>query len=316
MKWSRRQLLQLFFGSTILASSRQFPAFAKDTALLKGEAIFERILSKARSGKWSLLPIGELTGRIAIELEGTPYVGHTLEVSIDREVCTVDLEGLDCVTFFENALCLARVLKKHHGSASQMSSLLIDEVTFTRYRSGVLDDYTSRLHYTSDWLFDNERKGVVKILADLPGAEPFVQRVGFMSEHPAAYPQLAAHPEFLPKMIEIEKNINSRALKFVPLERLAGVESFLKTGDIVAVCTNSPPGIDVVHTGLVYVTKDGIVHFMDASSSKSKMKVLLEPGSLSNALNWSKSITGAMFARPLEPTPKNHTKERKRKDSV
>ena len=83
------------------------------------------------------------------------------------------------------------------------------------------------------------------------------------------------------------------------MPKLAGVEPLLKTGDIVGVCTTEP-GIDIAHTGLVYRDEAGVPHFMDASSSKSKMRVTIEPGPIGGALNWSKKLTGAMFARPVE----------------
>ena len=86
----------------------------------------------------------------------------------------------------------------------------------------------------------------------------------------------------------------------IPMDKLKGAEPLLQTGDIVGVCTTAS-GIDIAHTGLVYVDENGVRHFMDASSSKSKMKVTLETGPISETLNWSKKLTGAMFARPLEP---------------
>src|SRR2546423_5484627 len=88
---------------------------------------------------------------------------------------------------------------------------MLAEVTFTRYRGGKLGDFTSRLHYTTDWFVDNEQKQVVKILVpDLPGAEPFTQKVGIMSQHPENYRQLKAHPELVPTIAKLEDNINSR----------------------------------------------------------------------------------------------------------
>jgi hypothetical protein len=48
------------------------------------------------------------------------------------------------------------------------------------------------------------------------------------------------------------------------------------------------------------VDDKNVPHFMDASSSKSKMKVTLEKGPISKDLAYGKN-TGAMFARPLEP---------------
>jgi len=141
----------------------------------------------------------------------------------------------------------------------------------------------------------------VKILApDLPGAQPFTQKVGIMSEKPANYRQLAAHPDLIPAIKKFEDQINSRSLKFIPMDKLAEAQSHLQTGDIVGICT-SEPGIDIAHTGLVYKDDAGVPHFMDASSSKKKMKVTFEEGPISKAFNWSPKLTGAVFARPLEP---------------
>jgi N-acetylmuramoyl-L-alanine amidase-like len=98
----------------------------------KGQDIFTRIVDKARSEKWRALRIGELIGKIAMELKETPYVGFTLEVSKDMERCVVNLTGLDCVTFFEDSLCMARMIKRGKHSPED----LIKEVQFTRYRGG------------------------------------------------------------------------------------------------------------------------------------------------------------------------------------
>lgn len=273
-------------------------AFAEATAQIqnfKGEDIFRRIVDKAAAENWKKLPIGELIGKIAMELKGTPYVGFTLEVSQDVEACVVNLQGLDCVTFFEDSLCMARMIKKGKSAPED----LIAEVQFTRYRGGKIGDFTTRLHYTTDWFVDNEKKGVIKILApELPGSEPFTQKVGIMSHHPENYRQLAAHPEIVPTIRELEDKINAYSLKYVPLDKLAVAEPLLQTGDIVGVATKAE-GIDIAHTGLCIKDDQGIVHFMDASSAKRNMKVTLETD-ISKCLNWSPKLTGAMFARPLE----------------
>jgi hypothetical protein len=261
----------------------------------KGQDIFTRIVDKARSEMWKALPIGELMGKIAMELKDTPYVGFTLEVSKDAERCVVNLTGLDCVTFFEDTLCAARMLKRGKNSPED----LVNEVQFTRYRGGKMGDFTTRLHYTTDWFADNETKGVVKILTpELPGAEPFTQKVGIMTQHPENYRQLATHPELVDKIRAMEEKINARSLKYLPMEKLEAAEHLLQTGDIVGVAT-SAEGIDIAHTGLCIKDEQGIVHFMDASSSRRSMKVTLEP-EISKCLNWSPKLIGVMFARPLE----------------
>src|SRR5438045_9150843 len=92
---------------------------------------------------------------VAMELVGTPYVGFTLELDKDREVCSVDLKGLDCVTFFEDTLDFSRMLKK----GGRTPAAMLAEVTLTRYRGGTLGDFTSRLRSKPDRMYHNEKKG-------------------------------------------------------------------------------------------------------------------------------------------------------------
>lgn len=303
---SRRSFLGKCFTVATAIAASELPALALplpklasgsaiDSTEFKGKTVFYRLVNKATSKNWQSLPMGELIGKLAHELEGTPYVASTLEIYPDREVCSVNLLGLDCVTFIETTLALARMLKK----GGRKPEDLLSEIALIRYRNGTTGDYSTRLHYMSDWLADNTNKSIVKPLDQLPGAVPFTQKVGFMSTHPASYRRLISQPEQVEKIKKCEEAINGRSLKYVPLNKIATVEPLLKTGDIVAICTRQA-GLDVVHTGFVYRTADGIAHFIDASSSKSKMKVTLESGPISGSLHWSKNLTGVMFARPLE----------------
>ncbi|HWD41677.1 MAG TPA: N-acetylmuramoyl-L-alanine amidase-like domain-containing protein [Fimbriimonas sp.] len=290
---NRRQLLT---SAGAVALGARFGAAAQaPLSSFKGQEVFEKILSRAREEGWAGLPIGERIGKIAISLLGTPYVGHTVELDDDREYCVVNLRGLDCVTFFEDSLDIARILRKRKPT----QKALIDEVRFTRYRGGVQGDFTTRLHYTKEWIGDNVRKGVVQDLTpDLPGAEPFTQRVGFMSAHPDSYRQLKSNPDLIPAMREMERKVDEIQTSYLPLPKIAQAEHLLKTGDIVAVTTNTP-GLDVAHTGLCYRDEAGVLRFLDASSKRSSMKVTLDKR-LSEALDWSDSLTGVLIARPLE----------------
>ncbi len=297
---TRRQVLRLgwlgalgFLGSSALGMSAGL--MQEQLERFDGEDVFTRIVNKAFGENWNALRIGELIGKIALELKGTPYVGFTLELSKDKEYCVVNLKGLDCVTFFEDSLCLARMIKRGKRTPGD----LLAEVRTTRYRGGRMGDFTTRLHYTTDWLVDNETKGVVKILTpELPGAEPFTQKVGIMSQHPENYRQLVAHPELLQAIRQVEDRINVRSLKYLPMDRIEAAEHLLQTGDIVGVTTTAE-GIDIAHTGLCIKDEQGVVHFMDASSARAQMRVTLEP-EISKCLNWSAKLTGVMIARPLE----------------
>lgn len=301
---SRRSFLNLSARVTfgVLGAAAIRTALGDSTvsqlSAFKGQETFDRLIKKARAGKWRELPIGECMRHVAMELEGTPYVGFTLELDKDNEICSVNFTGLDCVTFFEDTLDFSRMLKR---GGEPTPDAMLREVLFTRYRGGRMTDFTSRLHYTTDWMFDNQQKGVVKILTpDLPGATRFTQKVGIMSAKPNGYRQLAAHPELVPRIKKIEDEINAREeTMFVPMDKLPEAQSMLKTGDIVGIATTEP-GIDIAHTGLVIVDEKGVPHFMDASSMKKKMKVTFEPGAIAESLKGSPKHNGAVFARPLE----------------
>jgi hypothetical protein len=292
----RRRFIKFLCCIWLISSA--LPSIATESLInpFKGEDVFDRILQKANEGHWKKLPIGDLMGKIAMELGGTPYVANTLELSPDTEACSVNLKGLDCVTFFESTLGFARMLKRGGRTPED----LLREVSFTRYRGGTVGDYTTRLHYTIDWFFDNEKKHVVKNLSNLPGSETFHKTIDFMSQHSESSIQLKAHPELIARIKQTEDEMSKRKMKFVPLDKLSKAEPMLQTGDIVGIVTDTP-GLDISHTGLVVRTADGVVHFMDASSRKGVMQVTLEQGPLSQTLARNKHAIGAMFARPLEP---------------
>jgi hypothetical protein len=260
-----------------------------------GLHVFERIVDKADAHGWRDLSMSELMGNIALEFIDTPYVAYTLELDDHKEIPSCNLEGLDCVTFFESTLDLARMLKLG-GSDSRD---LLKQIEFTRYRGGRPSDYTSRLHYTTDWFYDNAKKGVIHDLTpELPGAESFTQQVGFMSAHPDSYRLLKANPQLVPKIKAMEDEVNARPKSYLPLEKIAGAQHLFQTGDIVGVCTTHK-GIDIGHTGICFRDTAGELHFMDASSLD--MRVTLEPRDFSLDFRWSKANTGIILARPLEP---------------
>jgi N-acetylmuramoyl-L-alanine amidase-like len=265
----------------------------QDAKVFEGPEVFDRLVTHARERRWSELPIGARIGAIGMALRQTPYVASTLELYDDREVCSVDFRGLDCVTFFELALAFARMLKR--GERTQ--DALLSEVTFLRYRGGQLTDYASRLHYLSDWFWDNQAKGVARLITqELPGAARFTRRVSFMSTHPAAYRQLKASPEQLAKIALSEAEINARATYYVPKEKVATAQWLLATGDIVGV-TTTIEGLDCAHSGLCYRDEAGVPKLLHASTTRNA--VILDED-LATYVASVRTHSGIMVARPLE----------------
>jgi hypothetical protein len=282
-----------FMNRRIFTSSLLFSIPFIPTVLFADEAPkkFSDIVSLAQKQGWASLPIGEVVVKVGTQLKGLPYVGGTLEG--EPEVCKVSLSGLDCVTFFETSLCLARCIKKGKTAYNDF----LQEVTFTRYRDGKLTDYTSRLHYTADWILNNEEKKVVQnITPSLKGNKPFPNfGVGFMSTNSKYYPALVSNPNLITVISKQEKAVNQRKHVIIPKNTIETIEAELQNGDIIAIAT-SKKGLDYAHTGMVY--KDGATtRFFHASSTK---KIVMIDARLSDYINSVSHYLGIAIARPLE----------------
>ena len=268
-------------------------AGTQDPKVFEGREVFDRLLNLARERRWRDLPIGGRIGAIGMALRQTPYVASTLELYDDREVCSVDFRGLDCVTFFELVLAFARILKR----GERTPEALLAEVTFLRYRGGQLTDYASRLHYLSDWFADNQVKHVVRVITpELPGAERFTRRVSFMTTHPGAYRQLKASPDQIAKIARVEAEINARTTYYLPREKVAAAQRLLMTGDIIGV-TTTIEGLDCAHSGVCYRDDAGVPRLLHASTTRNA--VILDED-LATYVASVRTHSGIMVARPLE----------------
>ncbi len=259
--------------------------YAKFTA--SDKAIFDRIIRKFAAQEYSTLPLGELIAEIGKEFLGVPYVGGTLEVS-ENEVCVLNLSELDCVTFYENALAFARIIKKKTLSEEAFSA----DLKMMRYRGGKINNYLSRLHYTSDWIRDNVEKGLITDITPNFSYLKKVADVGFMSENPKYYKQLKNNPAFVKKVAAIEAELNANKRVYVPKKHVSEIEAELHSGDIIAVAT-SIKGLDYSHTGMI--VKEGKKARLLHASSKQK-KVILD-GSISDYLKVNKKALGISVLR-------------------
>ncbi len=249
--------------------------------------IFSYLISKASKEKWQMLPMGDLVSRIALEFLDTPYVGGTLEINPNKEQTIVNLIKFDCVTLFESSVGIARCIKKHHFRFTDM----VDELTFLRYRDGKTVDYTSRLHYTSDWIMNNIKKGVVEDITEQIGGEEVNFNLNYMSQHPNSYPALKANPEFIPKIRSIEEELNRQTFHVVSAKDISSIAKNIDDGDIIAIATSSP-GLDYSHTGLAFDKR--LLH------ASSKMKKVIIDKSIASYVKSSKANIGISVLRPKE----------------
>ena len=261
--------------------------FAKTRIQQNDSLLFIRITEKV-SDKANL-PTGQLLAEIGKTFLETPYVAHTLENGKDENLI-INLRKLDCTTFAENCLAITQYLLQGKNSFSDFKEILED----IRYRDGNRDGYCSRLHYFSDWIYNNQEKGLIEIPHNIPQTS-FDGKVNFMSEHPASYKVLKENPELIKVIAEQEKQVSARRLSFLPRSEITKNEHLLKDGDIVGIAT-SIAGLDVVHVGIV-VTKNDRKHLLHASSSE--MKVVISENTLHDFLQQKKHYTGVLIARAL-----------------
>lgn len=258
---------------------------------------------------------GDLLARIGERFVGTPYQPHTLELA-GPERLVINLEALDCVTFVENVLVLARLAwSAMSGSAatagsdpavSRRAGLLDDpdrfqaayrdELTRIRYRGGDLDGYASRLHYFSEWISDNEATGLVDAISrDLGGvADP--SPVDFMSTHPDAYRQMA-DPEVLAEIARMEERLAEVDRYYIPTDAIDAAAAGIHDGDIIA-ATSTVEGLDIAHTGIA-LWRDGTLRLMHAPLVGSHVQISEE--SLAERVARIGGQDGIMVARPLPP---------------
>ncbi len=223
---------------------------------------------------------------------GAPYAANTLETS-GEEHLVVNLREVDCVTFVENTLALARCAKFTLNSPEAFNS----QLQSIRYRGGVINGYPSRLHYFSDWIADNEAKNIVKDISRDLGGVKMDKTIYFMSTHRSAYKQLA-DDDVLKEIALQEGRINARERWFLPKEKLAAAEKGIRDGDIIAITTRIA-GLDVSHTGLAMRDEKDILRFLHAPITGEVVQI--SKRSMVEHVNASEKYTGLLVARPLEP---------------
>ena len=237
-------------------------------------------------------PIGDVISSIGKSFIGTEYVEHTLERD-GTETLVVNLSSLDCTTFLENCLAIARCIKERRTSFENFTN----ELTKIRYRSGIINEYPSRLHYFSDWAFDNEEKGIIKNISKEIGGRSIKINVNFMSAHPDYYHELNQNPEFARLIEKQEKEISNRESSYISKENVSGIEKKIHNGDLIAI-TSGIKGLDINHVGIAVRMDDGRIHLLHAPNVGYKVQIT--DATLSDYLAKIKKDTGVIVMRAEE----------------
>ena len=224
---------------------------------------------------------------------GKPYVAHTLEVG-DKERLVVNTRELDCTTLVETVTALTKcVYQKKYTYAAYRAALQA-----MRYRNGKIDNYTSRIHYFTEWITENSKTGLVTEIQQPNPPFTSVQtvKVNYMSQHPQSYKALKAHPEYVPEIRRMEQRVSGQQFRYIPKSRVgrsAELRQAVKDGDIIAITCNKA-GLDIAHLGFA-VWKNGNLHLLNASQLHKQ--VIEEPMTLWQYLRQHPSHTGIRIIR-------------------
>lgn len=229
----------------------------------------------------------DLTVEIGQWFLETPYVEKTLELP-GNEKLVINLTGLDCTTYLETVVTLVRLALKNEFSFAAFEQ----ELEHIRYRDGVNLGYPSRLHYFSDWIYQNQQKGILRDITEKIGGKPYPNQPSFMSENPKFYAQLR-DPNNLAEIKISESEIKGRSYYFIPKEEINRLEKNIQSGDLIAI-TTSIINLDMVHVGFA-IEKNGRIHLMHASSKNMEVEISELP--LSDYLKANKSQSGIMVSR-------------------
>lgn len=228
-----------------------------------------------------------------MSLLGTPYVAHTLEQTPDERLVT-DRSQLDCTTFVEVVMAMT-LSTGTDGSIDE--ERFADNLTKIRYRGGVIDGYTSRLHYMSDWVNDNVRKEVVEEVTPTHNCNKEVLSINFMSAHPQSYTHLNNNPAQIAAIEAIEESLTGTTVYTWPKEKLPSTGMpWIRNGDIVLITTRIK-GLDVSHVGIALYRGENL-HLLHASTTAKQ--VIVSSETLSRYLAGVKHVTGIRVVRLKE----------------
>ncbi len=274
----------------------------------RDSAIFERYKEKATREQWQKKPISEiitLTGDFFI---GTPYVGQTLETDYTKalkegtnvkERLIINLHEMDCMTFMENILALARTVRLGDISLDAYCR----QLCLIRYRQGRIDGYASRLHYTSDWIRDNESLGIARDITLQIGGIPREKKRDWMSNHPQLYDALRMDPSLIKDIRKEEERLSQTPFNYIPRNRIdSTVLSGIQDGDMITF-TAEGAGIDYAHVGFAHLGEDGILHFKHCSLTIKH--ALTDKRSIPGYMSNKKHFDGMAVFRATDPLSGN-----------
>lgn len=284
MKIERNTLLSILL--LMLTSN----IFSQDTCLMKNDdLVFNKYVEHMTP--FESEPIEKILQKTAEFFIGTPYVGGTLDRN-ENETLVINLREMDCVTYVENVLALSFAV--HNDSLSQSS--FANNLKQIRYRNNEILDFASRIHYTSDWIHENQKNNFVENISRELSGEKETKRIDFMSTHRNAYKQIVSNDSLYNKIIAMEQSINNRGgFYYLPKQLIVSKADDIPHMAVIGIVTTID-GLDTSHVGFAY-HENGRLSFIHASSAKQK--VVIDDKTLSEYCFSQKNCKGVIVAKML-----------------
>jgi hypothetical protein len=245
------------------------------------------------------VPPGRTAAAVGEQALGTPYEAFTLEEYLRAggspsrtEPLTLSLTRFDCVTLVESCLALGTLARTGQPVAWNDYAREMERL---RYRGGVRAGYLSRLHYFSEWIADNARRGRLRDLGQELGGTADTRPLRFMSQNREAYPALA-EPEVFEALREHERAADGHTRWVIPTARIPQVADRIRTGDVLAFAT-AIEGLDVTHSAFAYRDADDVVRVLHAPLSGGVVEITRS--TLQQYVQAIRRSTGILVARPL-----------------
>jgi hypothetical protein len=235
------------------------------------------------------MPLSELIVAVGRNFLDAPYEAETLEKEGVEEL-VVNLRAFDCVTFVENTVVLAGMIRTGETGFADFAAAL----ERIRYRGGRRRGYPSRLHYFTDWLRDNGRRGIVRDITAAMGGAPFRKQFHAITDRREEHPALKDAVAF-GRMRIVEAACSRRMQCHIAKADLNRVAEGIADGDIIAITTDEK-GLDVSHTGFAVHVR-GQLHLLHASSTAGK--VVLSDMTLDRYLLSRRTRTGIIVGRMI-----------------
>jgi hypothetical protein len=219
---------------------------------------------------------------------GKPYQSNLLEhKGNEKLICSLD--KFDCFTFVETILALNCT----NNRCALTRDTFLGKLKIIRYRNGIIDGYASRLHYTLDWLADNEKKKILhNITSGLPRAKKFKKEINFMSNNRKLYPPLTDLQTY-ETITLLEKNISRKKHFYIPEKDVSAALTQIDSGDIVAF-TAQAEGLDIAHIGFATRVNNDL-RLLHASQKEGG--VIISAVSLREYLVQNNKFNGIIVAR-------------------